>query len=157
MAIARIDTFTDEEFILIVQNSHSVKEVAQKLGYVSYSGDLSKRIQDRINETHISTERFNKRTGLTKRSEENVFVQNSTACQKTLRFWYIKGCYTPYQCSICGQEPWWQNKELTLILDHKSGINNDNRLENLRWVCPNCNQQLDTTNGKNIVNLKQKQ
>jgi uncharacterized protein with PIN domain len=66
-----------------------------------------------------------------------------------LRFWYKKGNYTPYICSICGLEPVWQDKELTLILDHINGINNDDRLENLRWVCPNCNQQLDTTNGKN--------
>ena len=43
----------------------------------------------------------------------------------------------------------WQGKSLTLILDHINGINNDDRLENLRWVCPNCNQQLETTNGKN--------
>ena len=37
-----------------------------------------------------------------------------------------------------------------MILDHINGYNHDNRLENLRWVCPNCNYQLDTTNGKNV-------
>ena len=42
-----------------------------------------------------------------------------------------------------------QGKALTLILDHINGRNHDDRLENLRWVCPNCNQQLDTTNGRN--------
>ena len=36
-----------------------------------------------------------------------------------------------------------------MILDHINGDNKDDRLENLRWVCPNCNYQLDTTNGKN--------
>ena len=47
--------------------------------------------------------------------------------------------------------PIWQGKPLTLILDHKNGNNRDNRLENLHWVCPNCNQQLPTTgyHGKN--------
>lgn len=57
----------------------------------------------------------------------------------------MKGKYTEYKCSICGQEPFWQGKPLTLILDHINGKNHDDRLENLRWVCPNCNQQLDTT------------
>ena len=38
---------------------------------------------------------------------------------------------------------------MTLILDHINGKNHDDRFENLRWVCPNCNQQLETTNGKN--------
>ena len=37
---------------------------------------------------------------------------------------------------------------MTLILDHINGINNDHRLENLRFVCPNCNIQLDTNCGK---------
>ena len=39
---------------------------------------------------------------------------------------------------------------MTLILDHINGFNHDNRLENLRWVCPNCNQQLDTTGYKQM-------
>ena len=62
---------------------------------------------------------------------------------------YIKGNYTPYKCSICGLEPFWNGKELTLTLDHINGINNDDRLENLRWVCPNCDRQLSTFSGKN--------
>lgn len=40
-------------------------------------------------------------------------------------------------------------KSLFGKVDHINGSNHDDRLENLRWVCPNCNQQLDTTNGKN--------
>lgn len=82
------------------------------------------------------------------RSPENIFVENSTAAQATLRRWYIKGEYTEHKCAICGLEPEWQGKPLTLILDHINGNNKDDRLENLRWVCPNCNQQLDTTGYK---------
>jgi len=37
-----------------------------------------------------------------------------------------------------------------MILDHINGVHNDDRLENLRWVCPNCNYQLDTTGFKKI-------
>jgi hypothetical protein len=38
---------------------------------------------------------------------------------------------------------------LSLILDHINGVNNDNRIENIRIVCPNCNATLDTHCGKN--------
>ena len=143
---AKIDTFSDKEFKDIVISSNSMIEVAKKLGYTSHSGSNGERIRHRIDELQISTEHFslsNRRP--IKRSPENVFIENSTASQKVLRDWYKKGAYTEYVCSICGQEPFWKGKPLTLILDHINGHNRDDRLENLRWVCPNCNQQLDTT------------
>lgn len=43
----------------------------------------------------------------------------------------------------------WQGKPMPLILDHINGINNDNRLENLRFVCSNCDSQLPTYKSKN--------
>ena len=153
---AKIDTFTNEEFALIVANSFNLAEVARKLGYTSHSGDNGTRIRKRIDLLHLSTDHFslgNRRP--IKRTPENVFIENSTADQKTLRKFYVLGEYTPYVCSICGQEPIWQNQPLTLILDHINGRNHDDRLENLRWVCPNCNQQLDTTGSKNIRKLKE--
>ena len=153
---ALIDTYSDEEFIQIVQQSYSMREISTRLGYSATSGDSLARIRKRVEELKISTEHFplrHKKKMI--RTPENVFIENSTANQATLRRWYVLGEYTPYICSICGQEPEWQGKPLTLILDHINGINNDDRLENLRWVCPNCNQQLDTTGGKNNKN-KQK-
>lgn len=153
---AKIDTFTNEQFEEIVISSGSMAEVAKKLGYSSHSGDNGTRIRKRIDQLNISTDHFslgNRRP--IKRNPSNIFIENSTADQKTLRKYYLQGEYTPYVCSICGQEPFWQNKPLTLILDHVNGHNHDDRLENLRWVCPNCNQQLDTTNGKNVRRLKE--
>lgn len=38
---------------------------------------------------------------------------------------------------------------MPLILDHVNGINNDNRIENLRFVCSNCDSQLHTYKSKN--------
>lgn len=158
MALAKIDMFSDEEFENIVKESNNMIEISQKLGYAAKSGSNYQRIRKRIDELQISTEHFalgNKRP--IKRSVENIFIENSTADQKTLRSWYKKGEYSEYKCSICGQEPFWNGQELSLILDHINGHNKDDRLENLRWVCPNCNQQLPTTNGKNIKRLKEEQ
>ena len=142
-----VDNYTEEELKQIIELSNSYRELARKLGYTSFSGDLYNTLKEKV--SNFDTSHFNKNATPIKRTVENVFIENSTADQSTLRRWYIKGEYTPYICSICGQKPIWQDKELTLILDHINGSNHDNRLENLRWVCPNCNQQLDTTNGKN--------
>jgi 5-methylcytosine-specific restriction endonuclease McrA len=49
------------------------------------------------------------------------------------------------KCSIqeCGLTEWC-GRPIVLVLDHINGVNNDNRLENLRFLCPNCNSQQDT-------------
>jgi len=51
-------------------------------------------------------------------------------------------------CEFCGIGPSWNDKSLTLQLDHINGVNTDNRLENLRILCPNCHSQTDTWCGK---------
>lgn len=147
--ISLMDKYSNEEFIKIVQQSFSYKECLLNLGYNSNSGASTNRLKQKIQQLNIDISHFTSKIPIV-RTEDNIFIKDSTASQRTLRFWYTKGNYTSYICSICGQEPIWKEKKLTLILDHINGINNDDRLENLRWVCPNCNAQLDTTNGKNI-------
>ncbi len=61
---------------------------------------------------------------------------------------YDEGLKTP-QCELCGQGEDWNGRQMSLILDHVNGVYNDNRLGNLRIVCPNCNATLPTHCGKN--------
>lgn len=137
------------------KESSSMKEFQVKLGYSQNSGKVNETIETFCKDNGISLEHFtHTNSTVTKRTPENIFIENSTATQRTLRRWYIKGNYTEYKCSICGQEPFWNGKELTLTLDHVNGNNTDDRLENLRWVCPNCDRQLDTFGSKNIKNTQ---
>ena len=147
--MAYIDNFTKEELEKIVKESCSFRELAKKLGYASI-GNNTDTIKSRLEKYNISTEHFTGvAKGVTKRTKENVFCENSTASQSTLRKWYIKGNYSEYKCAICGLSPFWNGKDLTLTLDHINGHNHDNRLENLRWICPNCDRQLPTFAGRN--------
>lgn len=54
-----------------------------------------------------------------------------------------------YKCSFCGNIGKWLDTEMSLELDHINGINNDNRIENLRYLCPNCHAITKTYCGKN--------
>lgn len=146
-----IGKYKPEDVEKIVQNCTSMKQLAEQLGYSKNGGTSRKTISKYCEYYNISLEHFiNSSKEIIKRNPENIFIKNSTATQATLRRWYEKGNYTEYKCSICGQEPFWNGKELTLTLDHINGDNTDDRLENLRWVCPNCDRQLDTFCSKNM-------
>lgn len=59
-----------------------------------------------------------------------------------------------YSCKICNQLPIWNGIELVLELDHINGNPKDNRLENLRFLCPNCHTQQPTSRGKKTIYMK---
>jgi endogenous inhibitor of DNA gyrase (YacG/DUF329 family) len=56
------------------------------------------------------------------------------------------------RCAICGTEPIWNGAPMTLVLDHVDGDSTNNRRDNLRMVCPNCDSQLPTFKARNRGN-----
>lgn len=149
--MAIVDNYTKDELIEKFEQSNSFAQFILSLGYKTSSGSNNITVKKRLDAYNIDYSKFYQfKAPPIKRNEENVFIKDSTASQQTLRRWYKKGNYTKYKCSICNQEPIWNGKELTLILDHINGNSRDDRLGNLRWVCPNCNQQLETTGFKKM-------
>lgn len=83
-------------------------------------------------------------------TDAECFCVDSKVDRKALRIRLLERIR--YECDVCHLPPVWNGKELTLQLEHKNGISNDNRLENLCFLCPNCHTQTKTWGGRNAAN-----
>jgi 5-methylcytosine-specific restriction endonuclease McrA len=81
---------------------------------------------------------------------KEVLVKNSRYPRITAKRAIIDNGLLEYKCSICGIGGLWNGHDLTLVLDHINGINNDHSIQNLRFLCPNCNSQTATFSGRNV-------
>jgi len=57
-------------------------------------------------------------------------------------------------CEECGLSE-WRGKPITIQVDHRNGIRDDHRFENLRMLCPNCHSQTDTFGARNLKRLRE--
>lgn len=152
---ALVDNYTKDELINFVNSSNSLSELCKNLGYKCISGRTGDIVKSRLQKYSIDYSHFTL-VNKTVRTFENSFCKNSTASSNYIRKHFLEEHTNQYVCAICGQPPYWNNKKLVLTLDHINGDHSDNRLENLRWVCPNCDRQLDTFAGKNKNTEKEK-
>jgi hypothetical protein len=79
----------------------------------------------------------------------DVLVEGSTYQRSLLKERLFGEGLKARRCELCGQGEIWHGRRMSLILDHVNGVHDDNRLENLRIVCANCNATLDTHCGRN--------
>lgn len=154
---SKLNKISDEKFELIIKTSSSIAEVLTKVGYKNKSGNMHNYIKDRIMHDGLSTKHMTKlnnkvnRNATTKIPIEEILIKNSVYTNRThLKKRLVNEKVLKYECDKCGNEGEWLGELITLQLDHINGINNDNRLENLRFLCPNCHSQTKTFSGKNL-------
>ena len=100
--------------------------------------------------SHLSTSHPTSRINPQKQDLKDILIKNSTYNNRTaLKKRLIDEHVLEYKCAICGNKGEWNSYPLTLQLDHINGINNDNRVQNLRFLCPNCHSQTSTFSGRN--------
>ena len=145
---------SDEQFEKLIKGSINISEVLFKLGYTikgnSWGFSLVKK---RMIDLNLDYSDFKGKSAFKDRhndriEENNLFTKNSKHNRSVLRKYIVRHSLLPYKCAICGLST-WNNKTLSLELDHINGENNDNRLENLRFLCPNCHSQTTTYGARN--------
>ena len=85
---------------------------------------------------------------------DDILVKNSTFSRSQLKIRLYNEGLLERKCCLCGQDEEWNGMKISLILDHINGVHNDNRIDNLQIVCPNCNAGLDTFAGRNTKIIK---
>lgn len=154
MRTSKVYSVSDEEFKNIIQNANSYSDCMRALGLTTRGGSSTERLKQRIEELGCSIEHFgqlnngksaNAKYDLDEILIENSFYQNIARLKERL----LRENKLEYKCAFCGNIGEWLGQKLTLQLDHINGKHNDHRLENLRFLCPNCHSITDTYAGRN--------
>lgn len=151
----KIYKLSDEQFVELLKNSSTISEVLFKLGY-SVKGNSwgFAKVKQRMSDLNLDGSIFKGKSPITKYGTlhkvdaSDILKPNCKHARSVLRRYVIKNNLIPYRCAICGCVE-WQGRTLSLELDHINGINNDNRIENLRFLCPNCHSQTTTYGSRN--------
>ena len=137
-----------EKLEKLVKESNSFSDILRKQGK-SISGTAIKFLKKKLNDYDISHLLVNKPTNFkSKIPLVEILVKNTYYKGSDLKRRLINEVLKDDKCEICGCPNQWNNKSLTLQLDHINGDHSDNRLENLRILCPNCHSQTPTFSNK---------
>lgn len=149
-------SWTDEQLAAAVAESTSYRMVLIKLQLIPAGGNYE-QIKRRIKELSIDSKHF---TGMgwniglkfkpnPARPLEEILVIGSTAQSFVLKKrLFAEGLKRP-ACELCGWAQVSEDGRIPVELDHVNGNHADNRLENLRILCPNCHSLQSTHRGRN--------
>jgi hypothetical protein len=156
MFVARIGpTYTQEEARAAVASSLSFAETLRRLGKCP-TGGASQVLRKWTVIWGISTDHFDPYAASRGRraqgciSLDEILVEGSTYHRGKLKERLFESGLKARVCEMCGLGEVWHGRRMSLILDHVNGVSTDNRIENLRIVCPNCAATLDTHCGRKL-------
>jgi 5-methylcytosine-specific restriction endonuclease McrA len=153
-------SISTQEFKKLVSKSHTIADILRYFGMNNKGGNhhtVKRRAkEENIDLSHIALGKSaNKGKRFPpKKTDEEYFTINGTTNRGSIKGRIIRNNLIPYECAGCGLKDMWNNKKISLQLEHKNGIPNDNRLENLCFLCPNCHSQTDTYAGKRFKKPK---
>lgn len=135
-------SWTDDDLISAIACCESMAATARHLGLCP-TGNSYQTLRHYVRKLRIDTSHFSppRRIRLT---YEMIFCENSLCRGSKLAKYVLRHSLLSYVCSECGNTGIHNGKPLRLQIDHINGVHNDNRVGNLRFLCPNCHTQTPT-------------
>lgn len=148
-------TYTDEQLIQVVPKVFSIAKLLSALNLRPAGGNYA-TIKRRIKELDLDTSHFRGQAWLSGMKFQvnkpkplaEILVRGSVYQSSLLKKRLIETGLRRACCEICGLQS-WQGGPPPLELDHINGRSDDNRLDNLRIICPNCHALTSTYRAKN--------
>lgn len=147
--------WTDEQFVDAIRNSVTLTEAMGRIGLKMGGGSFSS-MKQHMKRLGVDTSHFlGSRVGniyarmAVSYKMEDILVENSTyAGTSGLKRRLIREGFLENKCYVCGLKDEWNGLPISLQIDHINGRRTDNRIGNLRIICPNCHSQTDSYAGK---------
>lgn len=144
--------YTREILEPLVERNLSVAGVMRDLGMNVLQGGIHTHISKAIKRLRLDTRHFTGKAtncgkshagGPAKKSAKEVLILRSNG--KRQKAYQLRRALIeigrPYRCEICGINGVWQNKTLMLEIEHVNNNFLDDRIKNLKFLCPNCHSQ----------------
>jgi hypothetical protein len=147
--------FSENDLRSAIAEATSWAQTQRLLGY-AVKGANHRTVQRWARHWGISTGHFDPNLGRREACRaraiplEEVLVENSSYHRGQLKARLLRSGLKQRVCELCGQDELWHGQRMSLVLDHVNGVPDDNRLENLRIICPNCDATLATHCGRHL-------
>jgi hypothetical protein len=147
-------TWSDDDLRVAVQSNITIIGVIRTLGLSDSPGHY-KPVRAAIERLGLDASHIKGKAHGTARGSRielsEVLVKGRYSSSVHLRRRLIKEGLLQPVCALCSMGDSWNGKPLVLQLDHENGDPSDNRIENLRMLCPNCHSQTNTYTGRNCL------